>query len=79
MVIVGLMRVLIGPCGIETEQMAGITSVYAVLIGPCGIETLLMVLLRRVFFVLIGPCGIETRKKNSWNKHGNSINWTLRN
>ena len=32
-------RVLIGPCGIETTQKLRICQGWSVLIGPCGIET----------------------------------------
>ena len=40
MVIVGLMRVLIGPCGIETfVEIVYTKDGSGVLIGPCGIET----------------------------------------
>ena len=54
-------KVLIGPCGIETDWTTTTRSPCQVLIGPCGIETYVIRLDGTVEpGVLIGPCGIET-------------------
>ena len=79
MVIVGLMRVLIGPCGIETLNHSRIKRLPKVLIGPCGIETSLRTSCYRETIVLIGPCGIETTNQKQEILAKQSINWTLRN